>query len=290
LAIEIVPASATVGAIVTGVDVDRLSEADRGRLRQAYLDYGLLVFRGLGLDNNQQLALSHVFGETVPHPVERVRHKDEPMLIVLAANDGQAVADDDPEADDIIGVLHWHADMMYTEVPSRGSLLNAIKLPAEGGNTAWLDRAEVYRSLPDAVKAKIRDLQILYSFEKTHRLQGVISKGESLFPDVIHPLVYDHPESGVPILNLSPTAAKAILGLPAPDADDLLDYLIDFTCREERAYIHHWQDGDAVMWDNWRTLHKTYGHPKRYPRVMHRTTFKSDFKLGSYVNAADDAA
>jgi taurine dioxygenase len=285
LSIEIVPASPAVGAIVTGVDVDRLSEADADQLRQAFLTYGVLAFRQLGLDTKQQLVLSHVFGETVPHPVERVRHKDEPMLIVLAANEGQEVSDDDPDADEIIGVLHWHADMMYTEVPSRGSLLNAIRLPAVGGNTAWLDRAEVYRSLPDDVKAKIQDLQVLYSFEMTHRLQGVISKGESLFPDVIHPLVYNHPESGLPILNLSPTAAKAILGLPPQEAKELLDYLIDFTCREERAYLHRWEDGDAVLWDNWRMLHKTFGHPKRYPRVMHRTTLKSDFRLGRWVTA-----
>jgi taurine dioxygenase len=285
LTIDITPASASVGAIVTGVDVDRLSDTDRARLRQAFLDHGLLVFKHIGLDNRQQIILSSVFGEPVPHPVERVRHKEEPMLIVLAANDGQEVADDDPDADEIIGVLHWHADTMYTEVPTRGSLLNAIRLPPVGGNTAWLDRSEVYRALPDEVKAKIRDLRILYSFEMTHRLQGVISKGETLFPDVIHPLVYEHPESGLPILNLSPTAAKTILGLPQAEADELLAYLVDFTCREDRAYIHHWDDGDAVLWDNWRTLHKTYGHPKRYPRVMHRTTLKSDFKLGSWVTA-----
>ena len=102
---------------------------------------------------------------------------------------------------------------------------------------------------------------------------------------MIHPLVYDHPESGVPILNLSPTAAKEILGLPPQEAEELLDYLVDFTCREERAYIHRWEEGDAILWDNWRTLHKTYGHPKRYPRVMHRTTLKSDFKMGRWVTA-----
>lgn len=285
MSIAIVPASAPVGAIVTGVDVDRLSESDTARLREAFLTYGVLVFRRQFLDNRQQIILSNLFGDTVPHPVERVRHPEEPMLIVLAANDGREVADDDPAAEEIIGVLHWHADTMYTEVPTRGSLLNAIRLPAVGGNTAWLDRAEVYRSLPDDVKRRIHDLKILYSFEKTHRLQGVISKGESLFPDVIHPLVYNHPESGVPILNLSPTAAKAILGLPSPEAQELLDYLIDYTCREERAYIHHWEPGDAILWDNWRTLHKTYGHPKRYPRVMHRTTLKSDFRLGRWVTA-----
>lgn len=285
MSVQITPTFAPVGAIVTGLDVDNLSAADADGLREAFLEYGVLIFKRQGLDIRQQIILSHVFGETVPHPVESVRHKDEPMLIVLAANEGRAVDDDDPTADDIIGVLKWHADTMYTDVPSRGALLNAVTLPAKGGNTAWLDRAEVYRALPEAIKDRIKDLQVLYSYEKSHRLQTVTKHGETLFPDVIHPLVFDHPLNGVPVLNLSPPAAKAILGLPAEEAQDLLDYLVEFTCREERAYIHEWDAGDAVIWDNWRTLHQTYGHPKRYPRVMHRTTLKSDFKLGTWVTA-----
>jgi alpha-ketoglutarate-dependent taurine dioxygenase len=285
VSVQISPTTAPVGAFVGGLDVDRMTPADAEALRQGFSDHGLLIFKGLNLDMKQQLTLSHVFGPTVPHPVPSVRHPEEPMLIVLAANDGKAAADDDPTADDIVGVLDWHADTMYTEVPTRGALLQAVTLPKLGGNTAWIDRHEVFEALPGDVRRKIRDLQILYSYEKSHRTQGVARQGEILFPDVIHPLVFDHPENGLPVLNLSPSAAKGLLGLPADEAAELYDYLVDFQCREERAYIHVWEPGDAVIWDNWRTLHKTYGHPKRYPRVMHRTTLDSDVKLGSYVSA-----
>lgn len=285
MSIQIIPTSAPVGAFVTGLDVDHLSEVDAAVLRRAFSDHGLLIFRGIGLSIDQQLALSHVFGPTVPHPVPAVRHPDEPMLIVLAANEGRAAADDDPTADDIVGVLEWHADTMYTEMPTRGALLQAVVLPKIGGNTAWIDRHEVFNALPRDIQEKIRPLRVLYSYEKTHRSQGVTKQGEILFPDVISPLVFDHPESGLPLLNLSPTAAKEIIGLPGPEAAGLFDYLVDFQCRESRAYTHVWEAGDAILWDNWRTLHKTYGHPKRYPRVMHRTTLDSTIKLGTYVDA-----
>ena len=137
--------------------------------------------------------------------------------------------------------------------------------------------------MPGDTKARIKDLRIVYSYEKTHRAQGVARQGEILFPDVIHPLVFDHPESGLPILNLSPTAAKEIIGLPPDEAEELLAWLVDFACREDRAYVHEWEPDDAVLWDNWRTMHKTYGHLKRYPRVMHRTTLKSEVKMGEWV-------
>lgn len=281
MSMQITPTGRPVGAYVTGLKIDRLSDADGAALRQAFSDYGLLIFRDVFLTVEQQLSLSHVFGPTVPHPVPSVRHPDEPMLIVLAANDGKAAADDDPTADDIVGILDWHADTMYTETPTRGALLQAVTLPKVGGNTAWIDRHQVWKALPAEIRAKIADLEIRYSYEKTHRSQGVAKQGAILFPDVISSLVFDHPESGLPVLNLSPTAAKGILGLPEDEAAKLYDYLVDFQCREDWAYIHVWQPGDAILWDNWRTLHKTYGHPKRYPRVMHRTTLDSDVKLGT---------
>jgi taurine dioxygenase len=289
VSMQITPTGAPIGAYVTGLDVDRLAEDEAAALRQAFTDYGLLIFKGLGMDIQQQLKLSHVFGPTVPHPVPSVRHPDEPELIVLAANEGIAAADDDPDADKIVGILDWHADTMYVEVPTRGALLQAITLPKVGGNTAWIDRHEVFKALPQDVQDKIRNLDILYSYEKSHRSQGVAKQGPILFPDVVSKLVFNHPENGLPVLNLSPSACKRILGLPEKEASELFDYLVDFQCREERAYIHVWEPDDAVVWDNWRTLHKTYGHPKRYPRVMHRTTLDSDVKLGTYVTALEQA-
>ena len=289
MSIQITPTSAPLGAYVRGLDVDRMTPQIEDQLRRAFTDYGLLIFKDVGLSVAQQLRLSHVFGPTVPHPVPSVRHPDEPMLIVLAANEGKAAAEDDPDADKIVGVLEWHADTMYVETPTRGALLQAVTLPKVGGNTAWIDRHDVFKALPKEVQDKIRDLKIRYSYEKSHRSQGVAKQGEILFPDVISQLVFDHPESGLPVLNLSPTAAKGILGLPEKEAQELFDYLVDFQCREERAYIHVWEPDDAIVWDNWRTLHKTYGHPKRYPRVMHRTTLDSDVKLGTYVTELEEA-
>lgn len=224
--IQISPTGTAIGAIVTGLDVDSMAAEDEEALRQAFTDCGLLIFKQLFLDVPQQLRLSHVFGPTVPHPVPSVRHPDEPMLIVLAANEGKPAADDDPDADQIVGILEWHADTMYVEVPTRGALLQAVTLPKVGGNTGWIDRHDVFKALPQDVQNKIRDLEILYSYEKSHRTQTVAKQGPILFPDVVSKLVFNHPENGLPVLNLSPTAAKGILGLPQQEAAELFDYLV----------------------------------------------------------------
>jgi taurine dioxygenase len=282
---RITPTSAPLGAIVWGLDVDGISADEATELYQAFLTYGVLAFRGSTLDQRQHVALSAVFGENVMHPITITIDMQEPAIIVMSANGGEAADADDPGADELVGVIPWHSDMSYTEVPTRGAMLRAVTLPDEGGDTAFVDTARVYRLLPDAMKAKIRDLRILHSYNKANPAQTMVKADQDLFPDVIHPLVYEHPELGLPVLNISPNSAKAILGLPEGEARELLDHLIAFACRDEEAYVHVWEPGDLLLWDNWRTIHQACGHPKRCKRVVHRTTLHSDLKLGEFVSA-----
>lgn len=281
--LRIEPTSAPVGAFVMGLDLANLSQAETGKLYQAFLDHGVLVFRGQTFDAAQMLALSDLFGETGLHPIEALRHKEVPKLIVLAANNGEPVAGDDPTADERIGAIPWHTDLIYTERPNRGALLRAVTIPKEEGQTGWIDTTRVYRRLPGKIKTRIQGLRIVHSYALTHSRQSMVGGSPDLFADVVHPLVYVHPETDQPVLNISASSAKQILGLPADEASELLDYLVDFACDEGEAYVHEWQPDDVVLWDNWRTMHRAYGHLKRYPRLMHRTTLCSELKLGQWV-------
>jgi taurine dioxygenase len=285
VSVRIHPTSAPVGAFVTDLDVENLSKAEAAELYRAFLAYGVLIFRGQVMNAQQMLALSEIFGETALHPIEHLRHPEVEKLIVLAANKGEPVADDDPTADDRIGVIPWHTDQMYTIAPNRGALLQAVRIPAEEGQTGWIDTARLYRLLPDRIKHQIQGLKIVHSYALAHSRQNMVGGSSDLFPDAIHPLVYVHPENDLPVLNISPSSAKAIVGLPEEEGRALLEYLKAYACREEEAYVHHWQVGDVVLWDNWRTQHRAYGHRKRFPRLMHRTTLSSEMKLGEWVAA-----
>ncbi|MDG2005070.1 MAG: TauD/TfdA family dioxygenase [Novosphingobium sp.] len=283
MSFQIEPTSAPLGAFVTGLDLTTISETEVGELYQAFLDHGVLIFRGQTFDASQMLALSDLFGETGLHPIETLRHTQVPKLIVLAANNGEPVADDDPTADTRIGTIPWHTDLIYTEASNHGALLRAVTIPKEEGQTGWIDTCRVYRKLPSEIKTRIQGLQIVHSYALTHSKQSMVGGSPNLFPDVVHPLVYVHPENDLPVLNISPSSAKEIIGLPADEAEELLEYLIDFACREDEAYVHEWQPDDVVLWDNWRTIHRAYGHLKRYPRLMHRTTLCSELKMGQWV-------
>ena len=80
--------------------------------------------------------------------------------------------------------------------------------------------------------------------------------------------------------------ALRIDGLPKDEAAELLASLIAMVTDEGRAYRHHWEAGDVLVWDNWRTVHRAYGHPQKYPRVMRRTALRSDMRLGRWLEGA----
>lgn len=286
MALRIEPTGAPIGVFVYGLDMDAITEAEIAQLRQAYLDNAVLVFRGQTMNAEQMLALSEIFGECGLHPIPALRHPEIEKLIILAGNNGEPVADDDPTADDRIGAIPWHTDLIYTEALNRGALLRAVKVPEEEGETGWIDTARAYDLLPEDVKARIADLKVIHSYALAHSKQTMVGGSPNIFPDVIHPLVSTHPYNGRKILNISPNSAKEIIGLPKEESDELIAYLAAHTCREEEAYKHAWKHDDVVLWDNWRTMHRAYGHRKRFPRLMHRTTLSEPLKSGVWAKDA----
>ena len=136
MSLTIRPTEAAVGAYVSGPDIGNLCKGDAAELYTAFINYGVLIFKGLKLGVAEQVALSKLFGEMdEPHPLEELRQADVPNISVLAANGGQAVAADDPDAEKIIGTIPWHADRIYTATPNRGALLRAVVIPEQGGYT-----------------------------------------------------------------------------------------------------------------------------------------------------------
>lgn len=278
MAISYEPLSKHFGVQVSDVDVDALTDDDKQSLYDAFLHHGLLLFRDLPLTLDQHVALTRVFGEPEPHPMPALRHPVKPEILVLAGESGKGVG--------------WHMDLIYRKNPSAGALLRPIVIPEEGGQTAWIDRAKVYAALSNTMKEKVSDLQVVMSYgyyfdnELKERSAEILARyngehdeeGEGTpveterFPDVTHPLVYRQPETGDPVLNVSPSFAKEIVGLPKGEGDALLSELQTFATREEFSYTHDWQEGDLALWNNWRTMHRGYGH--QHQRVMYRTTIE----------------
>ena len=66
------------------------------------------------------------------------------------------------------------------------------------------------------------------------------------------------------------------------DGARLLATACDEMIQKMNPYFHRWSDNDVVVFDNWRMLHSVSGHDPKYGRVIHRTTIRGDYGLGSF--------
>lgn len=276
------------GAEIGCLDVSALTASDRATLSHALTEHGVLVARGLDdLELADLVEFTRVFGEPDIHPIEAIRLPGVPEIIELKVDLTDQVDPDDPASGDIVGDIAWHSDLTYTAEPSRGALLYAVDVPAEGGDTGFIDTACVYAALPDDLRRRIDGLEVVHSLgesteaqlKKTATELATVADSAPMFPEVVHPIVHRHPVSGQPVLNISPMFARSIVGWTEAESRGLLDEVTAFATQDRFTYFHHWSVGDLVIWDNWRTMHIATGHPKRYRRRMLRTTIHGGVRL-----------
>lgn len=289
---KVTPLDADVGAEVQGLDLDQpIDSATRRALYDTWLEFGILLFRGIGTSSERHLALSRCFGELEVHPVESIRLEGHPEIISLRStgDSEQIVHYFDDVA--VAGRIPWHTDLIYTPTPCRGALLRMVVKPASGGQTGWVDTAAAYDALSAATKARIEGLEARYDFvidicdmrfgkpqNLRHGSMGNIEYPE--FPDVAHPLVWTHPESGRKALMTSPTQLVDMVDMDADEGDALLEELVAHATDGRFTYIHEWEQDDMVLWDNWRTMHTAFGTPPECEREVQRTTIHGALTTG----------
>ena len=95
-----------VGGEVVGLEPGAASDAAvAAELNAAWLEHGLLLFRGVG-SVQEHLALSSVFGEPELHPLPESRDPDEPLVMTLGDGQGPSYVYD--RTDLRRGRLPWH--------------------------------------------------------------------------------------------------------------------------------------------------------------------------------------
>ena len=282
------------------VDLDLDSEIDgqtMASLRQVWRDAGVVLFRGIGTSPEKLLKLSNVFGEPEPHPIEALRLPGSPDLILLTNKDGLRGPVYAFDGVPTYGRIPWHTDLAFSVTPNAGALLNMVERASLGGSTAWLDTALAYETLPESLKRRLDGLEARFEFcADLSRVRffnpGGVRVGESRssFPDypaIAKPVVYAHPETGRSILNLCPLNLQGIVGMSSSEGDALLEELIDAVVQPQFTYEHDWSEGDVVLWDNYRMMHRAEGHPLDVIRVAHRTTLRGHSSVGRVMAPTD---
>lgn len=281
-----------VGVEVLGLDLaGPVDETTRRELNEVWLEAGIMLFRGIGTSVERHVRLSRCFGELEVHPVETIRLPDHPDVIHLTNKGASQQMIYRFDGEPVVGRIPWHTDLIYTTTPNRGAVLRMVEKPARGGETGWIDTALAYDALAEESKAALPGLEGRFDFVADLRQMrfGQTAEIELVdfgtveypdFPDVAHPLVWTHPESGRQSLSLSTVHLIDLVGRPRAEGDPILRALVEHTLDGRFTYVHDWAEGDMVLWDNWRTMHCAFGTPPADQRVVHRTTIRGERQTG----------
>jgi taurine dioxygenase len=267
------------GAEITGADVSRpLSEAEFGQIQDAILRHQVVAIRDQNLSPQQQKAFSRQLGELQIHISDKYKIEEHPEVLILSNRKVNGAWVGATNAGD-----EWHTDLHYMPVPTKYTMLHALEVPEEGGETAFISTYAAYEALPEATKARIANLRGINSWNRLRNPRVKVPQqhgdGKSVYdtghPDAVHPIVRTHPETGRKALYVSPRHTLAIEGLEPGESESLLLDLFAVQQRPEHIYIHKWQRGDVVIWDNRCLLHKACGGIKPPGiRHMHRTVIE----------------
>lgn len=269
--VQIRPLSPVLGAEVIGLDLRQpLDEAMRRRVFDAFLRYHVLCFRNQSLSKDQQIAFSEQFG-TLERHVARNRGLDNP-LVHMVTNLGK-----DGKPSGKVDSQRWHTDKSFRAQPSLATILHAVQLPPNGGDTCFADMIGAYEALTEDEKAELADVRVIHSWELSQQKNGLTATPEEVAdaPPMAHPLVRLIPETGQKALFMG-LHASHFEGLPMAEGRARMAALEAHATDERFVYRHHWQPGDMLMWDNRCLLHRADANfdAATHPRVLHRTCLR----------------
>ena len=269
--VTIAKLSSNTGAEVTGVDLTRSLQPElRQRLTRAFVERSVLVIRDQKLDAPQFLAAMQNFGEIFPQHNPRFAVPECPLVHYISNQDKLE------DGRVYIPGEGYHTDHSNDAIPPKATALHAVKLPASGGDTQFVNMHEAYDALPEAMKRRIDGrmarhvYQSRFSERKLPQLAGEHRKTIGTM-SVLHPLVRTHPESGRKAIYINPIRIEEIVGMESTEALPLLDGLLAHSTRPCFEYRHQWKLGDVVIWDNRCLLHKANGdYPVSEVRYLYR--------------------
>ena len=295
------------GMEVVGVDLSRPIDAvSKDAIRAAWIDAGILLFRGADQDDEAQMRLSRIFGDMEPAATGDLNDPNNKFMMTLAydPNDGAPRFQQHYNVGGIdrAGWLGWHWDQSFMPTIVRGAVLRMERPSPEMGQTGFIDAIGAYERLPEELRARIDGLEVVYLFNPDF-VSGQFGFPEDIralpreraskepsydFPPVVHPMVITQMETGRKVLKLSPMHARYILGMDKAESDALLAEVAAHLVNPAHAYFHDWQRNDMVVWDNWRVIHSAHGVPLHCSRRARRTTIMGDYKVGRYLDPALD--
>jgi len=244
--LEIRDLTSAFGAEVIGLDPSTELEAeDIALLRHAFDERGLLLFRGLDIDDRYQQFLAKL---VIGHEGPTGDGKD------VDAADAFFVSNRETDGGAPFGRLLFHSDMMWADNPFHVLTLYGLEVEPPVVPTVFTSSAHAWETLPEDLRARVEGKHAVHMTGQRNR--GGASDGELLQPirenvqSTTKPIGYSHPRTGRTLLYVCQMMTDHVVELPADESEALLEELFAHLYDEGMLWKHEWRQGDLVMWDN----------------------------------------
>jgi taurine dioxygenase len=274
---KVVPLDAPLGARIEGISWQDATKPDvAAALNKALGEYLLVVVPGQPMTAPLMRDFASAFGKPRAQLLRYKRNNEVPevstmvsTLMVDGTTDKTALRSED-----------WHTDDSYMAVPAKATLLHNMETPSHGGRTWFCNMHSVYEALPESTRKRIDGKRAIHAYDTArarNRPSARTAQEIAETPDVEHPLVRTHPDTGRKALYLNFNRLDRILGLERAESDELLDELAAEARKPRHHFGHQWTVGDCVVWDNRATMHRVdvdYLLGER--RIMQRVLIEGD--------------
>jgi taurine dioxygenase len=277
---KITPSGQALGATTESVDLSRpLSDGDFKQILRALGEHGVLCFPKQRLETAEFARFGRTFGELEINVANQFHEPGFPEVMVLSnmTDDGRPIG----LADAGQG---WHTDMSYSRDIALANVLYALKVPTRDGrplgDTQFRNMHAAYEDLPADIKTRLEGRTATHDFAKFwdmmraregSRRAPLTATQRATKPPVSQPIFRVHPITGRAVLYCNPGYATCIDGMAEGESDEVLRFLFEHQAQQKYFYVHHWAEGDVLMWDNIGTVHNAAADYRAdEPRYMRR--------------------
>ncbi|HZP76598.1 MAG TPA: TauD/TfdA family dioxygenase [Pseudolabrys sp.] len=266
-------------AELRGIGIAEVATNDRAyaMVRAAFEEHSVLVFRDQKVDNDTQLAFSRRFGTPEVTKVGSGGTGTNFVILTTIGEDGKVVPPDHRLQMRNKANQLWHTDSSFKATPALTSILSARIIPGLGGETEYVSMRLAFEKLSKAEQDKVEASFAWHDYAHSRgKIAADLASPEerAALPPQCWRMVWRNPVNNRGALYLA-SHAYAVEGMERAAGLAWIEELVAKATAPGLSYVHTWQPGDVVMWDNRATMHRGRPWPANEARYLVRTTISA---------------
>jgi taurine dioxygenase len=163
--------------------------------------------------------------------------------------------------------------------PLKAAMLYAIEVPAQGGETIFANTAHVVNTMDAGLRERLLRLRVRHEFAYHEHYGSATSPvsakplrqaAERIVEVAEHPVIAKHPWSGSLYLTVNTLSSKRIVGVDEEESHALIAQINHLINQPANCYVHRWQKGDLIFWDNYLLQHARTPFARTEKRTLRR--------------------